>query len=108
MSYVRHTDLDHRHLHGVARKRERLRQTRAARVALGLTTRGTSRQRELWPQLAGLDRRTRHRVQVNTYYRRNIEAGLTARGTKRIYGRLPEREEAWREFRATISINQQP
>jgi hypothetical protein len=104
MKYVRHTDLDNRHLHGAARKRERLRQHRAALVAAGLTVRGTQRRRQLWPQLRGLDRRTAHRIQVNTYYRRNIEAGLSARGTPRIYGRLTQREAAWRAFRAAISI----
>lgn len=108
-------------LHGRARDNARQRQLRGDLVAAGLTTKGAERKVKLWPELKSLSRKERHRIRVREYNRRLMEAGLTARGTPRQrswsyypatqqkpFVKIPEKEQRWREFRATIPTKADP
>src|SRR5258708_4155512 len=76
--------------------------------SLGLTHDGKPRRRGPWHRYPGLDNlppRARAVARAQLWLERERYAkGLTQRGTKRGAVKLPAREAAWRELRATMNI----
>jgi hypothetical protein len=91
------------------RQREWRRQRRDYFRSLGLTHDGKPRQRGPWHRysdLDGLPPRKRAVARGRRWRERERYAlGLTQRGTKRGAVKLPAKEAAWRELRATMNIS---
>lgn len=70
---------------------------------LGLTTRGTVRKYNLWPELAGIhSKKLRRRLRQRLVRAGLIAAGFTIRGRDR----WTPKERAWRQFRTALNIPQ--
>ena len=103
-----HPELDRLGIHGRQRYNIAHQWKRNRFYAEGLTSRGTPRKLKKWPELKGLSRDEQRRRRNAVYNRKiieaNIAAGLTAWGKPRKIGRLPDRELAWRRFRAGLQV----